>query len=304
LLYHAYGLILKAEFEFPELRPAPALEGRVPDVTIRLGEVARRPESLNDNGNGIWCDGDQYCHYREGTGACLVTGGTSIVVDREGDPDDSLVRLSVLGPAMGLALIQRGLLLLHASAVSIDGAAVAFLGNHGAGKSTMAASLHSLGHPLITDDIAALDPIEDDFQVLPTFPQLKLWDNTARDLGLQPDEMPRVHPDFDKWAWRLDGEVSEAPLPLRRLYVLGVGDEVKIENLEAVLGSQYVIRNWYGARFGVEFYQAQNQGEHFRRCIGVADAVPMRRLLRPEIESGFDALAREIEAAVIVDLAR
>ena len=92
-------------------------------------------------------------------------------------------------------------------------------------------------------------------------------------------------------------------MPLRRLYVLGISDSVKVESLEPVLGSQYVIRNWYGARFGVVFYQAQNQGDHFRRCIGVTDGVPMRRLLRPKIESGFEAHAREIEAAVVADLA-
>jgi hypothetical protein len=52
-----------------------------------------------------------------------------------------------------------------------------------------------------------------------------------------------------------------------------------------------VIRDWCGARFGAVFYEAHDRGAHFRECVGVAGAVPMRRLLRPKIE-----------AAVVADL--
>ncbi len=45
-----------------------------------------------------------------------------------------------------------GRLVLHASAVEVDGRAIAFAGQTGRGKSTLAASLHQAGCPLLCDD--------------------------------------------------------------------------------------------------------------------------------------------------------
>src|SRR5579862_2093768 len=47
----------------------------------------------------------------------------------------------LLGPVLGLLLRLRGVVCLHASAVSLGGRAVAFAGPAGAGKSTTAAAL-------------------------------------------------------------------------------------------------------------------------------------------------------------------
>jgi hypothetical protein len=75
-----------------------------------------------------------------GSGTLQVSHGRSIVVDAD-NADDRTAALWVLGPAMGVLLQQRGVLVLHASAVTMDGGVVAFLGHSGWGKSTMAAAM-------------------------------------------------------------------------------------------------------------------------------------------------------------------
>jgi hypothetical protein len=62
----------------------------------------------------------------------------------------------LLGPVMALVLRRRGRLPLHASAVVVDDAAVAFVGAEGSGKSTTAAKLVAAGLPGLTDDLLAL----------------------------------------------------------------------------------------------------------------------------------------------------
>ncbi len=74
-------------------------------------------------------------------GVFLVRSGHEIVVDVRPGLDDRLVQLLLLGPAFAALLHQRGHLVLHASAVSIDGEVVVFLGRSGCGKSTIAAAL-------------------------------------------------------------------------------------------------------------------------------------------------------------------
>ncbi len=73
--------------------------------------------------------------------------GTKVVLDRGGEtiwaeaPDSATLEDTatyLLGPALGFALRLRGTTCLHASAVAIDSAAVAFVGSAGAGKSSLA----------------------------------------------------------------------------------------------------------------------------------------------------------------------
>jgi hypothetical protein len=116
-----------------------------------------------------------------GIGTFLVRDGREILVDPDPDAGDALLQLALLGPVLAALLQQRGDLVLHASAVEIDGAAVGFLGGRGAGKSTMAAALLRRGYPLLTDDILAVSLEDGSPRVLPGFPQLKLWpDAVAR----------------------------------------------------------------------------------------------------------------------------
>jgi hypothetical protein len=66
---------------------------------------------------------------------------------------------------------------LHASAVSTPGGAVAFLGESGRGKSTLARFLaleSGRGWTRVGDDILPVEPTPEGLDVLPHFPQLKL----------------------------------------------------------------------------------------------------------------------------------
>ena len=77
-----------------------------------------------------------------GAATFLIRGGREIVIDAAPGVEQRLIRLFLLGPALALLLHQRRFLVLHASAVMIDGAAVAFVAEKGMGKSTLAAALH------------------------------------------------------------------------------------------------------------------------------------------------------------------
>src|SRR5436853_7875447 len=68
----------------------------------------------------------------------------------------AVVREFVRGPVAAARLRQQGLLVLHASAVTINDRAVVICGGSGWGKSTLAAALHRRGHRLLTDDFAAI----------------------------------------------------------------------------------------------------------------------------------------------------
>jgi hypothetical protein len=67
---------------------------------------------------------------------------------------------ALFGQAIPLAATLSGLGILHASAVVVDGAALAFTGHSGAGKTSLAIHLVDQGAALLTDDVVAVSAIE------------------------------------------------------------------------------------------------------------------------------------------------
>jgi len=74
--------------------------------------------------------------------------------------DTSIERVSVFasGALPAFVLLMRGEPVLHASAVDVGGSVVAFVGQSGMGKSTMATLACAAGARLVTDDVLRLDP--------------------------------------------------------------------------------------------------------------------------------------------------
>jgi hypothetical protein len=229
-------------------------------------------------------------------GTFVARGGTEIIVDPAPCVAAKVLRLHLLGPVLGALLRQRGFLVLHASAVSVAGEAVAFLGSHGWGKSTTAAALHALGHGVVADDIGAVALTPRGAVIVPGFPRLKLWPEVGRALGERPESLPRVHPEHEKREKRADCGFSPHPIPLRRIYVLAEADEHRAEWLRPPEALLQLLRHSYGA----QTLRAVRPGSHFLQCASVARDVPVRRLAFARSLTGLAPLARFIEE----DLAR
>lgn len=112
-------------------------------------------------------------------------------------------------------------LTLHASAVGVGDEAIAFAGPSGQGKSTLAAAFRERGHPFLTDDVLATRANGARAEVWPSYPEQRLWTDSARALALEVG--PEVAAYSNKRLVRLNAEAAGArpePVPLARIYVL------------------------------------------------------------------------------------
>jgi hypothetical protein len=73
-------------------------------------------------------------------------------------PNAPILPVLMAGTVSSFLLTLRGATILHASAVAVDGGALAFVGPSGRGKTTLAALLSRAGAALVTDDVLAVDP--------------------------------------------------------------------------------------------------------------------------------------------------
>lgn len=130
-----------------------------------------------------------------------------------------------LSQVLPVALSRRGRLVFHASAVEVDGCAIAFMGASGRGKSTLAAAFATAGLRFLTDDGLFVEVASGAATVVPGHSSLRLWSDSAEAL-LGPE--PGVE---DGKARILSGDRIAhcgAPRPLRRIYLLGDVDDAGI----------------------------------------------------------------------------
>jgi len=124
---------------------------------------------------------------------------------------------------LGFVLRLRGVTCLHASAIAIDGVAIALAGVAGAGKSTAAAQFASMGYPILSDDIVMLQESGSGFCVPPAPVRLRLWPASVEHFYGCADALPRLTSSWEKRYLDLRDagqHVESAPLPLAAVYLL------------------------------------------------------------------------------------
>jgi hypothetical protein len=228
--YRLGPFLMASEIPIPELEMQPTGQ---PDVLIRVGKVPERLDNVVANESRWWASRDEYLLRVPGVAGFLVSRGREVTVEPAADALPADIRAYLLSPIFSTLCYQAGMYSLHASSVRAGDGVVAFLGHSGAGKSTLAAYLERRGYAVVSDDICLLDPraaetggAQGGTVVVPVAPALKLWRSAVEQLGVSPDDLPRVFSRDDKYRMktRPPGETEER-LPLREVFFLEWADE-------------------------------------------------------------------------------
>lgn len=145
-------------------------------------------------------------------GDFMISPDSREIVVRPHEPGESrLLPILLCGTVAAFLLALRGETVLHASAVSIEGRALAFVGHSGGGKSTLAALMCHAGAELVSDDVLAVRPGGPP-RCVGTSTELRLRLPAATTLDHLPDVARRTTVD-ERVAWAPRGSVA-GPLPL------------------------------------------------------------------------------------------
>jgi hypothetical protein len=146
----------------------------------------------------------------------LIENGNRITYQRASGCDDETLKLFILGSCMGALLQQRGFIVLHGNAVSVDQQTCSiFVGDRGAGKSTMAGWHYVNQAWVLADDVCAVFFDTDGRpMVTPSFPQIKLWQESADLLGIDTSTLSQVRSGFHKFTLPVSDRFVDTPLPL------------------------------------------------------------------------------------------
>jgi hypothetical protein len=216
--YRVSGLSVASEIELPGLIEDGAEPA--PQVTIRRGPVPENLPGSSAAGPTWQIAGRQFLLRIPDIARFLLSDGGEIVFAPESEEAAADIPIFILGTVFGILLHQREQVVLHASAVRVNGKAVLFCGSSGAGKSTIAAALAQRGYPLVTDDFCALT-VEGGAAPLVHSDgrQLKLWAQAIERLDLAQQRGERVRASLEKF-YVAPSEVFTEPLALGAVYAL------------------------------------------------------------------------------------
>jgi hypothetical protein len=235
--YWLDGVLLESDIELhaaPEVRTD---DGAAPTLHLRLHLRLRSVDASSvteweERASGATFGGDArgyFLRYGDLVSFSFDGAGEEIACDIGRMPLGSVEQL-VLDQVLPLVLHLRGRFSFHASAVAEGAGAVAFLGDSGRGKSTLASSLANEGRLLVCDDCLAVSIDDGRAHAFPSYASTRLWPPSADALFAHRGPLPRATPRTDKR--RVELAQSRDATDLLRIYLLEEAESgVAIERL-------------------------------------------------------------------------
>lgn len=287
--YEVYGLTISSEFEMKELRPCE--NSSKIDITVKYAELGM-----------MHPDAEQKFTFSERrqvivlplVAAFVIEGSDTVLVEPKAGVSVDILAVPFLGPVLAILLHLRGKFILHGSAISHNGKAYGFVGDKGAGKSTLAAMLlKNPGVQLLTDDLLV---VTDSLQVLCGYQQLKLSDEA---LGHSNRESFTVRPppieEFPKHQVLLEADGPIESVAIGGLFELVRGKQCQIEDVTMVEAIRVLLRFSYISRFSKRAINEHEKQELFRMTTKIAATNRVKRIYVPDGIGALDQVISTLE---------
>jgi hypothetical protein len=244
-------------------------------------------------------DGTTYLRWAELFEFLISPDGRTIEYHRLRDATNASLTTYLLGQALSFSLLSFGYEPLHATAVVVDGGAIAFLGDCGYGKSTLGAAFVARGFPVLTDDVLALETRAGRWIAHAGPPRLKLFPSVAQRV-LSRSDGSTLNTGTSKLLLSLGkSESTVQSVPLRALYVLPNPARARPHRgriqISAVKGQKAFLAVTRAA-FNLIQVDRERLARQFTMAARLAGDVPIRRLTYPRRLASIGAVCEAVLA--------
>ena len=255
---------------------------------IRYSTMAARPQSklattpfhyYTFDDDTVWTE-----FHRSGDGYLLrfpdladfevSADGKEVVAWPAREDDDATVEHLYINQMVPLALSRQGRPTFHASVVTVPGGVVAFLGQSGMGKSTLAASFALNGSSFLSDDALLVEETDRGCEVQPSHPSIRLWEDSVDQL-LDASSSTSIPISYSTKARLLAGDAltyNSEPQQLLAAYVLESNDAAKVA-IHTLSGLDRHMA-WVNNSFLLDIEDPDLLKQHFDWTHRISSAVP------------------------------
>ncbi|MBF0406257.1 MAG: hypothetical protein HQM10_02800 [Candidatus Riflebacteria bacterium] len=300
--YRIHGMNVLTNYVFP----FPQTEFSDSDIGLTIiykGKIKNLQSFQKRNERRVWhkSNNSYYLQYCRTDSPDFLSfeyseGGKTITVSRNNDYSSD-ISLIILNPAISAALYLQGITCLHASGVVINGKAVLFTGESGAGKSSLTSNLAALGHQFLCDDLAAIDFANDGVFVKPAFPMLKASSAAIRAAGIPDSAVFRAAQWAEDEYWIPDSALKagfcKTQVPLEAIYhIKGRKENItqpEFVELSPSNGAFLISKQLYG-----KTWLKHCNSESFKPCSRIASNVKITEIWTPEDAERIKATSEQI----------
>lgn len=207
-------------------------------------------------------------------------------------PDNSIRHL-LLDQVIPRMLSHQGQQIIHASCVRVGKSAIAFSGESGWGKSTIAAFFHTHGYTLLTDDCLLLQTYGSKVLGTPNYQGARLFQDSLSLLSEEKHAIPVAHYGTKKRLLMTD-IIDPEPIPIRAVFILSdpvlrqLTTSVSIKKVSGAAAAMELVKNCFPLdikdkkRMGTQMQQLAQIGGSKNISIYHLD-YPRRTNLLPEL---------------------
>lgn len=305
--YSLYGLTVRSAIPLPcpRVDRAPAL----PDVVLLergpaeiLRACKRKRISFQKNDfwqSSIFADGSAHVVWKDHFEFVVSADAKRVLWRKLQEVSNEVFFTYFLGQVLSYCLLTRGIEPLHATAMVVDDQAVAFLGDSGFGKSTLAAAFLEKGYALLTDDVLVLEFRDEKVWARPGIARVKLNPDSADALFCGRRSI-LMNSFTTKMIFPLsDVQHDNRMVPLRALYVLPYTpskSRIVIRRLSGRPSFLPIVQN----TFNSTVLHADRLKQQFAFAGRLASLIPIKRLSYPRRLDMLPAVAD----AILADLSR
>jgi hypothetical protein len=284
--FSAFGLAVTAAFPVPGVEDSGPVPGRA--VSVELVDARELIELWSEHEPTLGSRGeDRVILHDEELGHLLDlpdAGRFSI------SADGRLIRCAPLeldawrwqrglfAGALPFAALVQGIEVFHAAAVGVHGRLVAITAESGGGKSTLATFLRLAGASFFTDDVLALEVVDDRVMAHPGPPLQNVRHSTAELLSAPEREALGAVLGADDFELRLGTEAVGAPALLADVYFLERNAEREALSLEPVESAS---RWLLGASYNFVIRTPQRLLSQLDLCSRLAEDARLTRIAAP-----------------------
>lgn len=302
--YDIYGIRLSSEIQlsFPESELTPSADVSIIAASPDFFREATRFAVVETNPTRWYKyaqldNGQSYLRWDDLFEFLIDADGRRIWCGWLGAASLESLQVYLLGHALSFALVKKGYEPLHATAVVIDGQAIAFLGPSGFGKSSLAAAFLADGHRLLTDDMFLLRRADRGYEAQPGPRRIKLFPKMARRFLAGTASAVPMNSETEKLVLPLGTDHRHnGSAPLRALYVLGPPREVRRK--QGIELTSLTTRETFIGLVRGTFNPLISDSDRLRRqyseCLSIASRVPARRIFYPRVLTMLPAVKQMI----------
>ena len=301
--YWAFGLHIASEVQITGFLPQSKVqtqesnESQTPDVVINIEADCAPSDFLSSEvlqeAIAVRITAENSIDlYVKKIGLFKIDAGQQVQIIPDNNATHTQQSLALSGVVMAAVLYQRKNFVAHGSAIAIQDKAVLFLGDSGAGKSSLALAFHQHQCPVITDDLASIHLHDHLPFIHPALPQIRTTEETAQHLNLDWANLSPI-PGLAKRYLNFEADFETEALPVAQIYILKNADEITIQDLT---GQQKMMELMHHSE--VMHLFSQNQSQHFLSCASLASKVPIQTLQRPKDWAHLDTVITTIQEQI------